>query len=95
MLQIIANDYETTDSRINFLQVLHAGFVITDNKLKIKSKHDLKCRLKPNVIPSIGASLVHRIPVAQLKNSNMSHYQMVLEHYNIIKNNSPAYVDFR
>ena len=22
----------------------------------------------------------------------MSHYQMVLEHYNIIKNNSPAYV---
>ena len=60
--------------------------------MKVKSKHELKCRLKPNVIPSIGASLVHRIPVAQLKNSNMSHYQMVLEHYNIIKNNSPAYI---
>ena len=92
MVQIIVNDYETTDSRINFLQVLHAGFVITDNKLKIKSKHDLKCRLKPNVIPSIGASLVHRIPVAQLKNSNMSHYQMVLEHYKIIKDNTPSYI---
>ena len=31
MVQIIVKDYETTDSRINFLQVLHAGFVITDN----------------------------------------------------------------
>ena len=38
MVQIIVKDYETTDSRINFLQVLHAGLVITDNKLKIKFK---------------------------------------------------------
>lgn len=92
MERFVYLDYETSDSRCNYGSVIQAALVVTDEKLKVKSKHELKCRLKPNVIPSIGASLVHRIPVAQLKNSNMSHYQMVLEHYNIIKNNSPAYV---
>ena len=92
MERFVYVDYETSDSRVNYGSVIQAALIVTDEKLKVKSKHELKCRLKPNVIPSIGASLVHRIPVAQLKNSNMSHYQMVLEHYNIIKNNSPAYV---
>ena len=85
-------DFETSDGRVNFGQVLQAGIVITDDKLKIKSKHELRCRLKPNVIPAIGASLVHRSSVNQLKNSNMSHYQMVLEYYKIIKDNTPSYI---
>ena len=80
MGQIIVKDYETSDSRVNFGQVIQCGIVITDEKLKVKKKHELRCRLKPNVIPAIGASLVHRASVDQLKNSNMSHYQMVLEH---------------
>jgi exodeoxyribonuclease I len=92
METIIVHDYETSGSRINFCQVIQAGIVICDNKLKIKSKHELRCRLKPNVIPAIGASLVHRASVDQLKNSNMSHYQMVLEHYKIIKDNTPSYI---
>ena len=85
MKQIIVKDYETSDGRVNFGQVIQAGILITDDKLKIKQKHELRCRLKPNVIPSIGASLVHRATVDQLKNSNMSHYQMAMEHYKIIK----------
>ena len=85
MEQIIVKDYETSDSRVNFGQIIQAGILITDDKLKIKQKHELRCRLKPNIIPSIGASLVHRATIDQLKNSNMSHYQMVMEHYKIIK----------
>ena len=85
MEQVIVKDYETSDSRVNFGQIIQAGILITDDKLKIKQKHELRCRLKPNVIPSIGASLVHRTTVDQLKNSNMSHYQMAMEHYKIIK----------
>ena len=92
MEQIIIKDYETSDSRVNFGQVIQAGIVITDDKLKIKQKHELRCRLKPNVIPSIGASLVHGTSVDQLKNSNMSHYQMVRKHHKIIKDNTPAFI---
>lgn len=95
MKQIIVKDYETSDGRVNFGQVIQAGILITDDKLKIKQKHELRCRLKPNVIPSIGASLVHRATVDQLKNSNMSHYQMIMEHYKIIKDatkDNPSYI---
>ena len=87
MKQIIIKDYETSDSRVNFGQVIQAGIVITDDKLNIKNKLELRCRLKPNVIPSIGASLVHGTSVDQLKNHNKSHYEMVLEHYKFIKAN--------
>ena len=95
MKQIIVKDYETSDGRVNFGQIIQAGILITDENLKIKKKHELRCRLKPNVIPSIGASLVHRSTVDQLKNSNMSHYQMVMEHYKIIKDatkNNPSFI---
>ena len=95
MEQIIVKDYETTDGRVNFGQIIQAGILITSDKLEIKQKHELRCRLKPNVIPSIGASLVHRTPVDQLKNSNKSHYQMVMEHYKIIKDatkDKPSYI---
>ena len=89
---IITLDYESSDTRVNYGQVLQAGIIISDEKLNIKSKHELRCRLKPNVIPSIGACLVHKIPINLLKNSNKSHYQMVLEHYNLIKEYTPAIV---
>ena len=92
MSKILTIDYETSDSRVNFGQVLQAGIVISDDKLNIQSRHELRCRLKPTVIPSIGACLVHKIPVNILKNSNKSHYEMVLEHYNLIKDNTPSVV---
>ena len=37
MEQIIVQDYETTCSRVNFLQVIQSGIIVTDDKLKIKS----------------------------------------------------------
>ena len=92
MTNILTLDYETSDSRVNYGQVLQAGILIADENLKIKTKHELRCRLKPTVIPSIGACLVHKIPVNILKNSNKSHYQMVLEHYQLIKENTPSIV---
>lgn len=92
MQKILTVDYETSDSRVNFGQVLQAGIVISDDKLNIESKHNLRCRLKPNVIPSIGACLVHKIPVDILKNFNKSHYEMVIEHYNLIKKFTPSIV---
>ena len=91
-LNVLTVDYETSDSRVNYGQVLQAAIVVTDNKLNVKTTHDLRCRLKPNVIPSIGACLVHKIPVDILKNTNKSHYQMVLEHYKLIKDHTPSYV---
>ena len=54
-VNVLTVDYETSDSRVNYGQVIQAAIVATDNNLNIKKKYDLRCRLKPNVIPSIGA----------------------------------------
>ena len=88
MERFVYLDYETSDSRVNYGSVVSAALIVTNEKLKVKSKHNLKCRLKPNVIPAIGASLVHRTSINQLKNSNRSHSQMVCEHVKIIKDNT-------
>ena len=40
MSKILTIDYETSDSRVNFGQVLQAGIVITDDKLNIQSRHE-------------------------------------------------------
>ena len=85
-------DYESTDTRVNTGQVIHCAFAVTDENLKIKEKLELRSRLKPNVIPSIGASLVHRVSPKQYKTWNMSHYEMVMQHYNFIKKHSPAFI---
>ena len=90
--KIITLDYESSDTRVNYGQVLQASLLISDDKLNIKSKHEMRCRLKPTVIPAIGACMVHKIPVNLLKNTNRSHYEMVLEHYNLIKQNTPSIV---
>ena len=63
MSNILTLDYETSDSRVNHGQVLQAGIIISDDKLNVKSKHEMRCRLKPNVIPAVGACMVHKIPV--------------------------------
>ena len=92
MSSIIWYDFETSDSRKEFGQIIEAGVVVTDDKLNIKEQKQLRCRLKPNIIPNIGACLVHRASVDQLKSSNLSHYSMITEFYNIIKRNSPAHI---
>ena len=55
-------DYESSDSRVDFGQVLEFSFVHTDKNLKILNQKELKCRIKPNVVPSIGAMLVNKYP---------------------------------
>ena len=84
-------DYESSDSRVNYGQVCEASFILTDDRFKILEKKELKCRLKPNVVPSIGAMLVNNIPPEILKNAPLSHYQLVLENYKWFKKFTPSY----
>ena len=92
MPNLLFFDYETSDSRVNFGQVCEFSFILTDERFKILEKpKELKCRLKPNVIPSIGAMLVNNIPPETLKNAPLSHYQLVLENYKWFEKFRPAY----
>ena len=84
-------DYESSDSRVDFGQVLEFSFVHTDSNLNILNKKELKCRLKSNVVPSIGAMLVNNISPKMLTNAELSHYELVMENYNWFQKLSPIY----
>ena len=82
----IVMDFETSDSRVNYGQILEAGVVLTDPSLRIIEKlPPFRCRLKSTIVPSIGSLLVNNISIRQLQSSNLSHYQMVFELYNTFK----------
>ena len=91
MPNLLFFDYESSDTRVNFGQVCELSFILTDDRFKILEKKELKCRLKPNVVPSIGAMMVNSITLQTLKNAPLSHYQLVLENYKWFKKLSPAY----
>ena len=56
----IWHDYESSDTRVNYGQILQAGMVLTDDRFKIIEKPiQLRCRLKSTVIPSIGGLIVN------------------------------------
>ena len=84
-------DYESSGSRVNFDQVLEASFVLTDDRFKVLEKMELRCRLKPNVVPNIGALLVNNISVDTLQKAPLSHYQLVLENHNWFEKFTPAF----
>ena len=90
-MNMVYVDYESSGSRINFDNVLEAAIICTDDRFKILEKIELKCRLKPNVVPSIGGMLVNNIPPETLKNAPLSHYQLVLENYKWFEKFRPAY----
>ena len=91
MPNLLFFDYESSDTRVNFGQVCELSFILTDDRFKILEKKELKCRLKPNVVPSIGAMMANSITPQTLKNAPLSHYQLVLENYKWFKKLSPAY----
>ena len=91
MPNLLFFDYESSDTRVNFGQVCELSFILTDDRFKILEKKELKCRLKPNVVPNIRAMLVNSITPQTLKNAPLSHYQLVLENYKWFKKLSPTY----
>ncbi len=91
MPNLLFFDYESSDTRVNFGQVCELSFILTDDRFKILEKKELKCRLKPNVVPNIRAMLVNSITPQTLRNAPLSHYQLVLENYKWFKKLSPTY----
>jgi len=59
-------DLETTGLNRTFDQVIQFAAIRTDRELNLLEEHNLKIRLRPDVIPSPTAMLTHGIPVSDL-----------------------------
>ena len=72
-------DTEATGLDLPFTQLLQAALVFTDDDLNILSSKKTECRRAPWVVPSAGAMLITGFTPDDLKNSKLSHYEMMSE----------------
>lgn len=72
-------DTETTGLSRQFDQILQIALVFTDENFNILSRKKLECRRVPWVVPSPGAALITGFTPDDMKNSALSHFEMMKE----------------
>lgn len=76
-------DLETTGLNKAFDQILQFAAIRTDENFKELERYDIIINLRPDVIPSPGASITHRISIAKTK-SGISEYEAVKKIHELI-----------
>ena len=79
MSNILVLDFETSSSSVNHLSLLQGAFVLFDERWRELKRLKVSCRIRPTVVPSIGALLTNNIRVETLKGANHSHYEAVMQ----------------
>jgi len=82
-------DFETCSSNVSYGQIIEAAAVLVNDNFQELDRYEGRCRLSPGIIPEAMALLVNKSSVAMLKETNLSHYQMIkqmLEKFNKWKN---------
>ena len=83
-------DLETTGRSSAWDQIIQVAAILTDQNLNIVEKYEEKCRLKSFCIPNPEAILVNKIKMRTLQNTNLSHYQLMINLKNKFLEWSPA-----
>ena len=78
-MNFIFYDFETSGTQKYFDQILEAAAICTDENLEIKEEFNVKCKLRPFVIPDPGALLVNEISIDTLTGESKTYYEMVSE----------------
>lgn len=60
-------DLETTGLSVAFDQVLHFSALRTDEQFNVVDEHDIRVQLRPDVVPSPGATITHGISVEEAR----------------------------
>ena len=77
MSNFVFYDFETSSSNKFWGQIIQIGAVLTNDNLEELDRFDARCRLNPGIIPEAMALIVNKTSPKMLKNSNLSHYQMI------------------
>ena len=77
-MKYLFGDFETSDSHVNSLCLLEGAFILVDENFNELDRLEVKCRLRPTTIPSIGALLTNNVSVEMLSGANLSHFEAVM-----------------
>ena len=70
-------DFETCSSNISYGQIIEAAAVLVNDNFQELDRYEGRCRLSPGIIPEAMALIVNKSSVSMLKETNLSHYQMI------------------
>ena len=70
-------DVETTGLNVAFDQVLQFAATRTDEDFNVIEEHDLRVRLRPDMIPSPEAVVTHRIPMGTMRDEGVSEAEAI------------------
>ena len=95
MSNFVFYDFETSSSNKYWGQIIQIGAVLTNDNLDELDRFDARCRLSPGIIPEAMALIVNKSSPQMLKNSNLSHYEMIRQFVETLKRWGKAtYVGF-
>ena len=77
MANYVFYDFETSSSNIYWGQIIQIGAILTNDNLDELDRFDARCRLNPGIIPEASALIVNKTSPVMLKQSNLSHFEMV------------------
>ena len=85
MSNFVFYDFETSSSNKYWGQIIQIGAVLTNDNLDELDRFDARCRLSPGIIPETMALIVNKSSPQMLKNSNLSHYEMIRQFVETLK----------
>ena len=77
MPNLVFYDFETCSSNVSYGQIIQAAAVLVNDSFQELDRYEGRCKLSPGVVPEAMALLVNKTTPRMLKETNLSHYQMV------------------
>ena len=77
MANLVFYDFETSSSNVSYGQIIQAAAVLVNDNFQELDRYEGRCKLSPGVVPESMALLVNKTTPKILKETNLSHYQMV------------------
>ena len=85
-------DTETTGLQTRFDYALTFSAKTYDQSFTLIDEINLQTGLKPGLIPSIFALATNKLKITDLRNPNMSYFEMTREIHNYLMKHTPSYI---
>ena len=77
MANLVFYDFETCSSNVSYGQIIQAAAVLVNDDFQELDRYEGRCKLSPGIVPEAMALLVNKTTPKILKETNLSHYQMI------------------
>ena len=77
MANLVFYDFETCSSNVSYGQIIQAAAVLVNDNFEELDRYEGRCKLSPGIIPEAMALIVNKTTPKILKETNLSHYQMI------------------